>query len=619
MSPDKDTIKIKEVIISRSRINSIPAGYKKIMIDSAVIADHSNSNLSEMLSGKSIIFIKSYGIGGVASPSFRGTGANQTVIDWNGININNPMLGQSDISLIPVGLIDDIHVYFGGASMMLNNGGIGGAINLESKPSWENGTLVTLNSGIGSFGEYSGLIKVKTGNTQFQSVTKGFLQSAENNFRYLDNENSIPPVWRTRTNSQSNQQGFIQELYCRNTDNVASARVWYQSSDKHLPPNILSSDDNEKQFDESLRIMLNDCLSREKGTYSFTGAWLLGRLNYTSHQGQFSIDSRSLSETYIMKAERESHPWKYTNLKISLNNEFCVVKSTDYNQKVNRNSGTGTASLERECIDRYGITILLSEILINHSFLIPDFSAGFQYRIIENRDYFMKASISRNSGIPTMNDLYYPNSGNPDLKNEYAFNYEMTYEMNQKVSSSLNIKADVSVFRISIKDMIQWHAVNSDYWIPDNINRVTSTGLESAISVVYSVNKLIARLDAGYSLTKAVTVVSHIQNDDTAGKQLMYIPVNQGYTSVRISFRNLYSLWGTSLTGMRYTTNADLNYLPFYTINNTITGIKLPLRSASIDISLNINNLFAINYQSIAHYPMPGRSYFMKILVQIIK
>ena len=79
-------------------------------------------------------------------------------------------------------------------------------------------------------------------------------------------------------------------------------------------------------------------------------------------------------------------------------------------------------------------SILLREILDRSSFLIPDFSAGLQFRIIEDReDYFLKANISRNSKIPSMNDMFWFPGGNPDLKNEYAFIYELTYEMNQKI------------------------------------------------------------------------------------------------------------------------------------------------------------------------------------------
>src|SRR5664279_3797837 len=132
-----------------------------------------------MLTGASLIFMKSYGVGGVATPSFRGTGASQTLIEWNGIKINNPMLGQSDLSLIPVGLIDNVQIYYGGASMVLNNGGIGGAINLENKPVWKKEIASALNAGMGSFGEYSGFGKIKIGNLHFQSVTKVFFRSSK--------------------------------------------------------------------------------------------------------------------------------------------------------------------------------------------------------------------------------------------------------------------------------------------------------------------------------------------------------------------------------------------------------------------------------------------------------
>ena len=216
-------------------------------------------------------------MGGTATPSFRGTGASHTEIAWNGININNPMLGQSDLSLIPVGLIDDIQIYFGGASMSLNSGGIGGIINLETKPYWKNETLISISPGMGSFGQYSGLAKIKTGNTNFQTVTKYFFQSAENDFRYLNKEFSSVPLWETRINSQVNQQGLIQELYYRRPKSVSSAKIWYQSAYRNLPASLLTQQTNsdEKQFDESLRALLNHDLFHGKTDISFTGAMFI--------------------------------------------------------------------------------------------------------------------------------------------------------------------------------------------------------------------------------------------------------------------------------------------------------------------------------------------------------
>jgi iron complex outermembrane receptor protein len=176
LSFENDTIKIREVLITGTKISDDLNGYKKINIDSSLLKNYSHSSLGELLSATSVIFVKSYGMGGTATPSFRGTGASHTQITWNSINLNNPMLGQSDLSLMPSGLADEIKVYFGGASMMLNSGGTGGTINIETKPVWKKQTSVTLNPGLGSYGRYTGLIQVRSGTTHFQSVTKTFLQ-----------------------------------------------------------------------------------------------------------------------------------------------------------------------------------------------------------------------------------------------------------------------------------------------------------------------------------------------------------------------------------------------------------------------------------------------------------
>jgi iron complex outermembrane receptor protein len=616
---NNDTIKINEVVISRNKNNVYTAGYKKTIIDSSTIKNYNHGTLAEILSENSNIFIKSYGMGGTATPSFRGTGASQTEIDWNGININNPMLGQTDLSLIPVGLIDDIQIYFGGASMSLNSGGIGGIINLETKPYWKNETLISISTGMGSFGHYSGLAKIKTGNTNFQSVTKYFFQSAENDFRYLNKEFSSVPLWETRINSQVMQQGLIQEFYYRRPKSVSSAKIWYQSAYRNLPASLLTQQTNsdEKQFDESLRALLNHDLLHGKTDISFTGAILFDRLNYSNSLA--SINSSNLSETVILKAGLENRIWNNVKLKIILNEELNIIKSNNYNKNATRNISTMTASAESNGAGRLGALVLFREIVDNNYFLVPDFTAGLQFRIVEEKEYFLKGNISKNSKIPTMNDMFWVPGGNPDLKNEYAFMYELTYEMNQKISDPLKFKYDISIFHNSIKNMIQWHPGQYSYWTADNIQKVNSTGLESSVSLVYSLNNLTSGLNTGYSFTKAIAGGSLADNDISGGKQLLYIPENQFNATFRIGYKNFYSYWVTNFTGKRYITVDNSKYLPGYLVNNICIGIKIPLTGNSIDLNFSVDNLFSANYQSIAYYPLPGRSFFLKILVQLFK
>jgi vitamin B12 transporter len=617
MSFESDTIKITEVVISRNNIKSESYGYKKSTLDSSVLISYSNRALTDLLSENTEVFIKSYGMGGTATPSFRGTDASHTLVDWNGININSPMLGQTDLSLMPVGFIDDIQICFGGASMYMNNGGIGGTINIETKPEWKKESLISLSSAAGSFGRYSGLLKVKTGNYKFQTITRAYFQSCENDFRYLNTVIGSEPVWQTRTNSQVKQQGFLQEFYLNSSSSTASARIWYESTDRNLPASLLTEPNTgEKQFDESLRTMLNYDIFRGNSDFTFTGAWIMSRLNYFNRLA--SVDSRNLSDALTLKASFGNRIGEYSKLKIVIDEQSTVINSNNYSSNKTRNTATLTASVERNR-NRFGTSILVREILDRNNLLVPDFSAGVQYRLIDCKAYYLKANFSRNSKIPAMNDLFWNPGGNPDLKNEYAMMYELSYEMNQQISGPLSLKYNISFFRYNIEDMIQWHPGEYTYWTADNIARVNSTGAESSVSLNYLLNNINASLRAGYSYTRAIASRSDIENDMAAGKQLLYVPENNANAILKVAYRNIYSSWTASMTGKRYITVDNSNYLPDYSINSLCAGIKFVMKNTSVDVNFDIDNIFNVYYQSIAYYPLPGRSFLLKVLVQIVK
>ena len=610
-----DTIKINDVIISRKEISTGPAGYKETTIDSSVLKNYSHSTLAEILSVNTMIFIKSYGMGGIATPSFRGTGASHTQITWNGINLNFPMHGQVDLSLIPVGLIDGIQIYYGGASMAFNSGGIGGIINLEAKPDWKNETSLAINPGLGSYGHYTGLIKLKTGTMRFQSATKVFFQSAENNFRYLNDQIGADPVWEIRKNSQVRQKGLVQELYFRHSNSTTSARLWYQSADRNLPSSMLVSQSaGEKQFDESFRTMVNHDLFIGGNSYSFAGAFLLSNLNYTNRLA--SINSRNLSETVILKAGMERSIGEFMRLKLLINEELSISKTNNYSQNVTRNTASATMSAERAGPGRFGSMILIREILDKNKLLVPDFSAGLQYRLTEGKSYFLKANISRNSKLPSLNDMFWLPGGNPDLKNEHAFMYELGYDMSGKISGSMNYSYNLAFYRNDLKDMIQWNPGEFSYWIADNVQNVTSMGMETSVSVKYALNNVTTRFRAGYSFTSAENKGSDV---DSGEKQLIYVPEHQANVSVHLFYRQFYSGIVTNMTGKRYTTADNSAYLPGYVMNSVLTGYKMRVNETTLDINFNINNLLNVNYQTMAYYPLPGRSYSVKLLIQFKK
>jgi vitamin B12 transporter len=611
-STQHDTIKIQEVVITRKQISSEQPGFKFYDIDSVRQEDYSLSSLTELLHEATPLFIKNYGSGGSATSSFRGTSAGHTQVSWNGININDPMLGQSDFSLIPSGMIDNIMVSFGGASMDLGSGAIGGIINLENEAVWVNMTLIDALAGVGSYGRYSALIKARTGGQNFHSVTKAYIATSNNNFHYLDNSALPVPELKIRENNETSQKGFMQEFYLRKSENVLSARIWYQSASRNLPGSTQYGYAGEKQYDESFRSQVNYDGVRGANEFFATAAFMLGNLNYKSEL--FMTDSRNKTNTYVIKGGLTIPMGEYSRLKIILNDELNEITSNNYSSIVRRNNANLTVSAERKKGRRFGAVVLLRETLDNNHFLLPDFSTGLEYRLFRGEEHYLKLNISRNSKIPSLNDQFWNPGGNPGLRNEYAYSFEAGYKLNQILSPGLSIYAEANYFNNYIRDLIQWHPGDSYFWVADNIGSVNTTGTESSACLKYKSGVLSVNINADYSFTRAWQIEDEAPVNK--GKQLIYIPKNQASSSVHVFYGNFYSIWTTGFTGRIYTTNDNSEFLDHYTINSFTAGAKLIIKENSIDLRFKIENMFDVSYQSVAFYPQPGRSYFLTFSYQ---
>ena len=153
-----DTIQIKEVkVLARKKVEE--AGLKITRPDSMARVSTLTTDLSELISGYSPVFIKSYGKGSTATASFRGAAATHTQLLWNGMNLNSPMRGIADLSLLPVFFTDDVFLLHGGSSMVEGSGALGGSIHLENLPDWTSKYYVKAIYEAGSFHTQKSFLK----------------------------------------------------------------------------------------------------------------------------------------------------------------------------------------------------------------------------------------------------------------------------------------------------------------------------------------------------------------------------------------------------------------------------------------------------------------------------
>jgi iron complex outermembrane receptor protein len=134
-SQNRDTTihKLPEVDIIHTKQLQLGNSKKIISIDSLTLARYNTSSLADLLSSQSTLHIKSYGNANIATTSMRGGNANHTALLWNGLNIQNAMLGQTDLSIIPTLFFDNVSLEYGGGSAMWGSGAIGGSIHLQNK------------------------------------------------------------------------------------------------------------------------------------------------------------------------------------------------------------------------------------------------------------------------------------------------------------------------------------------------------------------------------------------------------------------------------------------------------------------------------------------------------
>ncbi|NCC47283.1 MAG: TonB-dependent receptor, partial [Bacteroidia bacterium] len=180
----------------------------KTELDSAMLSHSVNSSMASLLTRETPVFVKSYGMGSMATVSFRGTSPSHTQVKWNGLDINNPMLGQVDFSQIPVWMIDKAEVLHGGSSLAQGSGALGGSVHLYSRASAKpQKPTFSIIQRTASFGNLATMVSASAGNPTIASVVRCFYEEAGNNFKF-NNTAVLPNRPDQQKNAEYNRKGI---------------------------------------------------------------------------------------------------------------------------------------------------------------------------------------------------------------------------------------------------------------------------------------------------------------------------------------------------------------------------------------------------------------------------
>jgi len=191
-------------------------GVQKTKFDSLALKENIALSMADILTFNSSVFVKSYGRATLSTVAFRGTSPSHTQVTWNGMRINNPMLGMTDFSTIPSYFIDQASLLHGTSSVNETGGGLGGLVKLGTTPQVGEGFHAQYVQGIGSFRTFDEFARFTYGSDRWQVSTRAVYSSSPNDYKYTNHDKKINNLRRGeehhRTVSSQGTQpiGFVQ-------------------------------------------------------------------------------------------------------------------------------------------------------------------------------------------------------------------------------------------------------------------------------------------------------------------------------------------------------------------------------------------------------------------------
>ena len=622
-------------------------GVQKTSFDSIKLKENIALSIADVLTFNSSIFVKNYGRATLSTVAFRGTSASHTQVSWNGMKINNPMLGMTDFSMIPSYFIDDASLLHGTSSVNETGGGLGGSVKLSTVPASADGFGLQYIQGVGSFKTFDEFLRLTYGNAKWQVSTRAVLSSSANDFKYRnhdkkeniydENMNIIEQYYPVEKNKSGAFRDFhlLQEVYYNTLKGDRfGLNAWYINSNRELP--LLTtdySDDTEfdnRQREQTFRGIItwdhlrSDWKLSAKGGYIYT--WMAYDYKRDVGNGIMAdmTRSRSTINTFYGQAEGEYYIGKKWLFTASLSAHQHFVTSKDKN--IIRQDGdkaivgyqkgrielSGAISAKWKPIERMGISLVLRDEMYGTTFT-PIIPALFIDGVIcQKGNIVAKASISRNYRFPSLNDLYFLPGGNPDLKNESGWSYDAGVSFSAGKEGVFTISGSATWFDSYIHDWIIWLPTTKGFFSPKNIKDVHAYGVE----IDGKLDWIFARewkLDIGatFSWTPSINNGEPVSiADQSVGKQLPYVPEYSSSINGRIAWRGWAFTYKWCYYSERYTMSSNdislTGKLPTYFMSNIVLEKNLNFKWADLSLKGAVNNLFNEEYLSVLSRPMPG-------------
>jgi len=599
----QDSLKVlDEVAVLGFRIEQFSAGSKIQRLDSASLSLFGGLTVADYLQLKSPIYIKQYGGGGMqASISFRGTGANHTAVLWNGININSMLLGQSDFGLLQVANFENIALQYGSAASLVGSDAIGGTLHLDNPIVWKNKKEHHFLSELGSFGKLLFSYQLAKSTEKWYFKTHFLSQQAQNDFPFR-NTRKIGQGIEKQQNASYKQASFQQDMYYKLPKNQFLAlRFWTQKNFRNVQPTMTDLENKDSQTDAFFRTILEWQANKTWGEWNLKTAFLYDYFKFSNFEALHTY--QQLSSFNFQNSFQKFH-WRIGG---QINRIFTENSNYEGNKEEYRNDWYVLG--EYFFSKNVKIHLNFRQSFVSHFQTTPAPSWGLEWKFLDKKKHqlFSKMLLAKGFKVPTLNDRFWQQGGNPDLLPEKSWSFEKSFVYELQTKKSV-FRSELSFFGLYVQNWILWQPTGT-FWSAQNIAEVVSKGIEFSADGQFKTKAFELKTGLTYAFTLSENQVKKSDYDRSFGKQLPYTPIHKANLYYLMNYKGYFWQQNFSFTGRRFTTSDNENFLDSFFLSDWTIGKQLQVSKHTFDMSFQIANLFNVSYQNYENRAMPMRNF----------
>jgi hypothetical protein len=579
------------------------------------------------------------GAGGMKTVSVRGLGSEHTAIVYDGVALSDCQSGQIDLSRYSLDNVSSLTLYAGeNDDIFLPAKAAASASSLYISsflaPSTSSRSIsLRAKMTVGEWSYYNPYINFA------QSLGNGFSWSGNAEFSHSKNDypftliNGDLVTRERRENSQMN--AWHAELNGRwdSAMGTLAAKVYYYDNARYLPGPVIYyvSNSNEHLRERNFFGQLNykGRLS-SKVSLLATGKFNWSTSRYTDINGKYpggTLDDYYIQRETYMTASALYIPcrgvsldysadWTWNNLSSNLPGHIDPYRNSLLQTLAAKYSSGHVTILARILYSLYLNGARHGDAGSNASRWSPALSVS--YKPFSSQGFYVRGSYKNIFRMPTFNEAYFDHYGSINLDPETTdqLNVGLTYETSG-ISFLDNLTVTCDGYMNHVRNKIVAVPYNMFIWTMTNLGKVRVFGLDVTLNGELRLHRAHSLLLSGtYSYQRAQPRTSPDKADWM--KQVAYIPLNSGsgsltwmnpwvnlvahFTAVSARYTNSYNLPGTRIPGY-----ADTGLALFrdFRVKHTI-----------IEGRFDLLNLFDKQYEIVAQYPMPGRSWKVSVEVK---